>query len=166
MVGLVDVEEGNGVAMLESRKKERGANLVEFALVAPFLILLLFGIIEFSWLFAQDLTIKHGAREGARLAAVAFGGNTATLCSETVNRMNIATAPEVDITLNQGLVAPNTSMEPGDGIVVTVSQTRTSLTGIMDWAFPASFTDLSSTVEIRAEQTPAGYWSTTPYSCP
>lgn len=151
--------------MLENRKRERGANLVEMAFVAPFLIVLLFGIIEFSWLFAQDLTIKHGAREGARLAAVAFGADTNALCTETVSRMNIATAPTVTVTLNQTLVAPNTSMEPGDGIVVNVSQPRTSLTGLLDWAFPASFTDLSSTVEIRAEQTPASYW-TTSFTCP
>ena len=43
------------------------------ALVAPFLLLLLFGIIEFAWVFGQNLSVTHGAREGARLAAVDFG---------------------------------------------------------------------------------------------
>jgi hypothetical protein len=154
--------------MGEMRKRlaeERGANLVEFALVAPFLILLLFGIIEFAWLFGQDLTIKHGAREGARLAAVAFGGNTTTLTSETINRMGISTTPTVTFCIKPSLVSPSSEMNPGDGIEAHVSQPRTSLTGLMEWAFPASFTTLSSTVEIRAEQTPSGYWTGTS-TCP
>ncbi len=153
--------------MPRGHKSERGANLVEFALVAPFLILLLFGIIEFAWLFAQDLTIKHGAREGARLAAVAFGGTPSTLMTETESRMGVTTDPKIEIVLNKGLVNPTTNMDPGDGITVTVCQTRTSLTGLMDWVFPATFTHLSSTVEIRAEQTPAGYWDAlASESCP
>jgi Flp pilus assembly protein TadG len=145
--------------------EERGANLVEFALVAPFLILLVFGIIEFAWLFSQDLTIKHGAREGARLSAVAFGADTTALTNETIARMNIATAPTVTFCVKPGLVNPSGTMNPGDGIEITVSQPRTGLTGLMEWAFPASFTNLSSTVEIRAEQTPTGYWSGTA-TCP
>ena len=141
---------------MKSRQRERGANLIEFALVAPFLILLLFGIIEFAWLFGQDLTIKHGAREGARLAAVAFGGSTTALRTETISRMNVTTGnPTVTFCIKDGLV-PAAGMDPGDGIEVTVDQASTSLTGMFDWVFPAS---LSSTVEIRAEQTPATYWT-------
>jgi Flp pilus assembly protein TadG len=136
------------------------------AFVAPFLILLLFGIIEFAWIFAQDLTVKHGAREGARLAAVAFGTNTTDLTTETIARMNVTTSPTVTLCVDRTLVKDITAMEPGDGITVKVSQTRTSLTGIMDWVFPGSFTTLTSTVEIRAEQTPAGYWNSTPAVCP
>ena len=79
--------------------------------------------------------------------------------------MNIATAPVISVALDQAITTPITSMEPGDGIEVTVSQSRTSLTGIMDWVFPPSFTDLTSTVEIRAEQTPSGYW-TGNFTCP
>ncbi|MCZ6566869.1 MAG: pilus assembly protein, partial [Actinobacteria bacterium] len=52
------------------KRGEKRANLVEFAILAPFLILLLFGIIEFAWVFATNLDVKHGAREGARITAV------------------------------------------------------------------------------------------------
>jgi Flp pilus assembly protein TadG len=62
---------------LRFRDHDKGASLVEFALLAPLLILLLFGIIEFGWLFGQYNDVKHGAREGARYAAVNAGNNAA-----------------------------------------------------------------------------------------
>lgn len=45
------------------------------ALIAPLLFALLFAIIEFGWTFAQVLDMRHGAREGARLAAVDYRPN-------------------------------------------------------------------------------------------
>jgi Flp pilus assembly protein TadG len=151
--------------MFRRHKSERGANLVEFALVAPFLILLLFGIIEFAWVFAQDLTVKHGAREGARLAAVTFGADTAALTTETKSRMNISDPASVTISYCvDPTIVGGAGVQPGDGIEVTVSQPRAPLTGILDWALSAVPT-LTSTVEIRAEQSPTGYWALTS-TCP
>jgi Flp pilus assembly protein TadG len=49
---------------------ERGASAVEMALVAPFLFLVLLGIIEFGYLFGEYNEVRHAAREGARIAAV------------------------------------------------------------------------------------------------
>lgn len=40
------------------------------AFVAPFLLILLLGIIEFGYVFGQYNEIRHAAREGARIAAV------------------------------------------------------------------------------------------------
>lgn len=48
----------------------RGSSLVEFALVAPLLVLLLMGILDFGRLFQAWLVVTHAAREGARSAAV------------------------------------------------------------------------------------------------
>ena len=47
-----------------------GTATVEFALVLPLLMALLFGIIEFGFLFKDQLAIQQVAREGARTAAV------------------------------------------------------------------------------------------------
>jgi Flp pilus assembly protein TadG len=146
--------ESQGGTKLLRVNREKGANLVEFALVAPFLILLLFGIVEFAWLFAQNLDVRHGAREGGRLAAVNYpagptNGSVArnpsdktALMAEVCGRMDIADGTMVDLQSPGGV---------GDAVVVTVSAPGNTLTGLLDWALPPSLT-LSSTIESRLEQ--------------
>ena len=51
-------------------KNEKGASAVEFAIILPILIMLVFGIFEFAIAFNNYITITHAAREGARRAAV------------------------------------------------------------------------------------------------
>jgi Flp pilus assembly protein TadG len=45
---------------------QSGASAIEFALVLPVLLLILFGIIEFSVLFYNKAMITNASREGAR----------------------------------------------------------------------------------------------------
>jgi Flp pilus assembly protein TadG len=52
------------------RGKDDGASAVEFALVLPVLIILIFGGIAFGTLFAQKLALSNASREAARLAVV------------------------------------------------------------------------------------------------
>jgi Flp pilus assembly protein TadG len=49
--------------------KERGANLVEMALILPILLLLLAAIADFGRAFNSYIVIINAAREGARFAA-------------------------------------------------------------------------------------------------
>jgi len=48
--------------------RQRGAAIVEFAVVLPLLLTILFGIIEFGYVFMVRQTLQHAAREGCRLA--------------------------------------------------------------------------------------------------
>jgi hypothetical protein len=61
-------------------RRDRGVTLVEFAIAAPLIFLLIFGAIDFAWVFAQNVDLKNGAREGARLGAV-NGGPTSSFDS-------------------------------------------------------------------------------------
>jgi Flp pilus assembly protein TadG len=49
---------------------ERGAAAVEFALLLPVLLMLVFGIIDFGRALNAQITLTQAAREGARLAAL------------------------------------------------------------------------------------------------
>lgn len=51
-------------------RREEGASAVEFAIIAPLLFMLLFGIIGFGIAFLQVQSIRAGLREGGRIAAV------------------------------------------------------------------------------------------------
>jgi Flp pilus assembly protein TadG len=55
---------------------DRGASLVEFALVLPILALLMFGIIDFGTLYSDYQGLRNGTRDGTRNGAVANWGST------------------------------------------------------------------------------------------
>jgi len=55
------------------RHDQRGAAAVEFAIIAPVLFMLVFGIIEFGLAWSQKNVFVGAAREGARFAAVGCG---------------------------------------------------------------------------------------------
>lgn len=52
------------------RHTDAGQTLVEFALVLPLMLILMFGIVDFGRAFYTWLTITNAAREGARVGAV------------------------------------------------------------------------------------------------
>jgi len=58
------------VAQLCLAKTERGAALVELALVLTLLVILTFGVMEYGWMFYQMQQVTAAAREGARDAVV------------------------------------------------------------------------------------------------
>jgi hypothetical protein len=55
-------------------RRQRGGTLVEFALVAPLVILLIMAALELAILFWVNLTLQHAVREGARYAVTGQGG--------------------------------------------------------------------------------------------
>ncbi len=52
------------------RRRSRGQALVEFALIFPLLVMLLFGLIDLGRAVYAFSTVSNAAREGARVAAV------------------------------------------------------------------------------------------------
>jgi Flp pilus assembly protein TadG len=51
-------------------KNQRGGSLVEFAIIAPLLFVILFGIIEFGILLFDKAMLTNASREGARTGIV------------------------------------------------------------------------------------------------
>jgi len=127
------------------RDREDGASLVEFAVVLPLLILLVFGIMEAGWLFAQHVEIRNAAREGARLAVVDFPdpGDSALIIGETCSRA-VLSNERASVYITQ-----NNAGTDSASAVVTVEQRYESLTGILPM-----FDNLTmiSTAEMRIER--------------
>lgn len=57
--------------VLRGRRDDRGAAAVEFALIMPMLVLLMFGIVSYGYMLSFRQAISQAAAEGARAAAIA-----------------------------------------------------------------------------------------------
>jgi Flp pilus assembly protein TadG len=102
--------------------RERGASAVEFALVAPILILLVFGIVQFSITYNRQQGLHAAAREGARIASL-----PQTTSSQITSRVNAALdgipldgAPSITITPN---ASQPCNLRSGQTVKVTVQAT-------------------------------------------
>ncbi|MBV8386901.1 MAG: pilus assembly protein, partial [Acidimicrobiia bacterium] len=78
------------------RRSERGTALVEFALVLPFLAVLVFGTIDIGRAYQLENRLKNAAREGGRMAQVspAQVDNSGTACADPNNIVYAATHEE------------------------------------------------------------------------
>ena len=65
--------------MIRDNRAQSGAALVEFAVLAPLLIMLLFGIVSAGLAFNESLALTHAAREAGRSAATLPVSNFADL---------------------------------------------------------------------------------------
>ena len=69
-------------------RDERGVTAVEFAIIVPLLMMVLFGIMGFGFAMAQSASLASGAREGARLGGVSgvVAGSGDHDCGDVVAR--------------------------------------------------------------------------------
>lgn len=72
-------------------RRQRGQSMVEFALVLPVLFTVIFGIIEFCFLFESIDTVNFAAREGARVGAV-LGPTDVAADSKIIQAIQTATS--------------------------------------------------------------------------
>lgn len=104
-------------------RSETGAELVEFALVLPMLLLIFGGIIDFGLILQRQQIVTNAAREGARLAVLP-GYTTADVQSRV--------AQFVTEGLDDAGAAPNTSLTmvtltPGAGPPFQAARVQVSL---------------------------------------
>ena|SRR5687767_10836367 len=95
-------------------RRDRGAEVLEMALILPILLLLIFGMIEFGWFFYLQHNLQAAAREGARTGAM-LNATDAQAVSKASAFLNAAN-------LNSGSFSI-TSSTSGDTVTVTVQAT-------------------------------------------
>ena len=124
------------------KRNEQGQTMVEFTLVLPVLMVVLFGIIQFGLTFNNYVALTDAVRAGARTAAVSRMSATPT--TDTVNRVKTASgdldASKVDVTVT-------TTWTHGEDVTVKATYPYSiSLLGVV-----VASGNLSSTTTERVE---------------
>jgi Flp pilus assembly protein TadG len=99
------------------RRNRRGAAVVEFAVVAPLFITLVFGMIEYGRMVMVQQLIVNAAREGCR-KGVLDGATTAQVQSTVTTYLSNASVNGATVTVNP---SPPSSAGYGAPVTVTVS---------------------------------------------
>ena len=138
--------------LIRARRKngEKGQALVEFTLLVPIFLLLLFAIVDFGMGFYSWITVTNAAREGARLGVVlATEQEIEDRVYQAASLPNESTKMTVTVTNAQG--------QPGESVVVQVDYDYdliTPLAGIVSFVsgdILGPTLTFSSTAEMRLE---------------
>lgn len=87
---------------------EKGQNLVEFAMVVPIFLILVFAIVDFGMGFHAWITVTNAAREGARVGAV--GADQATIEARVTDTAASLDGADLLITVTNAQGAPGESI--------------------------------------------------------
>jgi len=96
------------------RRRERGQALVEYAVLVPMFLLILFGMLEFGLIFQHNLTLEYSTREGARTGAALANGGSSNCPSGTFDP-----DPNIIAAVERVLTSPGS---PIAGNIASVSQ--------------------------------------------
>lgn len=84
-------------------KSEKGQSLVEFALVIPILLMLLFGIVDFGRALHVYLTLDHAGRDAARTASIgAKGSDIISAAHKSSTSISLETKGTVTVNYDKG----------------------------------------------------------------
>jgi len=150
-------------AMTSSRRSsrdERGAVVVEFALLFPILMLLVFGILDFGWMIERGNVVNNVTRDAARVASL--GGTYAQVQSTITTGLADydITAPSSNVTISitctnpDGTVCNGTAssydskVTSGSSIKVRVVYTHTWITPIGAMCDVVSDSCVGKTIEL------------------
>ena len=106
----------------------RAQNLVEFALLFPVLMLLLFGVVDFGRIFHVLIAVSNAAREGARYGVI-YGiersGGVYTINESVIDAAAIQEAGNFNLQLTVDQVKPSCPYTCGPGLPLRVVVTDT-----------------------------------------
>ena len=104
---------------MNRRAQQRGQTIVEFALIAPIVFLLLFVIVDFGIAMDRRIVLQHAVREGARYGAVT--DNQALICKRTYCQAQ-EIAKDIEISY-EDIDGNGTKTDAGDAVDVKINFT-------------------------------------------
>jgi Flp pilus assembly protein TadG len=146
------------------RREEHGVALVEFALVAPLLLVILFAMLDFGRTFNYWIDATHLANEGARWAVVnknpASSGTLQQYIQQQADTDELRNggSSSVPSALQVCISFPGGSSAVGNPVQVTASVTYNWLPFLSDQALGGlTSTTVSSSSTMRLEAPPTNY---------
>jgi Flp pilus assembly protein TadG len=102
------------------KHRRRGDSIVEFALVMPILLLILFGILEVGRVLDAWIVVKNAAREGARIGTLATTSTTAQTNAQQAATAYLQTAFASRTDVDQTFVQVPAVSATSDNVQVNV----------------------------------------------
>jgi len=124
----------------------RGAAVVELAVVLPLLLTIVFGIIEFGWIFMVRETLTNASREGCRVAVLQ--GST----DQNINNQVAASMAGAGLTGYTVGITHSTPGNPTEMVVVKIPYAKVSLLKGYFFGGSTNF-NLTATTVMRKEGT-------------
>jgi hypothetical protein len=145
------------------RSSERGAEVIEFAIILPLLLLIVFGIVDFGFLFQRYVVVTNAAAEGARVRVLPGYGdpdaiNRATTYANDGGIPNTGTCPPYCVTVTP-VALPGTGGGTWPGFQVDVTYNHAySYIGPIAQIFGGNFSSvtLRARSTMRSQVAPAG----------
>jgi uncharacterized repeat protein (TIGR01451 family) len=135
-----------------SQQRSRGQGLAEFALVLPFLLLVMLGLIEFGYAFAVYTCLFNAAREGTRYGVV-NPKDVAGITSRVTQKIFLGDPAAVDIGVvyDEGpdttVFSDTTRIQIGDRVLVHLTYDLPTITPVIQPIVPTLH------IETRAART-------------
>lgn len=130
----------------KSRLSRHGAAVVEFASIAPVMILFTFGLIEISRVTIVKQTLTHATREGARLAV-----RPVVSTSDVVDKVNQElSALDIEGSTIETIPTLLQNAEPGSEVTVRITVSLSEVSWVPSY-FLFSETDMVVETVMRRE---------------
>lgn len=140
-------------------RHRRGAAATELAILAPFLLLILFGIIEFGWLFMARQMVHHAASEATRMCSLVGhdcvnDGAARQEAEDLVNGILVDPLNITPLTFDGGGIASNLTADGVIQITLTVPMSELLLAGLLAHVLDPSGTEQVQFTVSMAHQAP------------
>lgn len=136
------------IARAIAAARQGGIALIELALALVILFPLLFGLIEYGWMFLNSQEIAAAARDGARIAATENGTNALVMAhiDQAMTQAGLAASGYSVVTIPANVA----SAVPGTPVQVTVSVPYSGI-ALMNLPFVPTPTDLKGSTSMVKE---------------
>ena len=108
------------------KRDERGAAVIEIAIVLPVLITFIYGIFQIGILYQANAGMQHALGEGARFA---------TLCKPVTGGCNISTDAQITAKMNAAVFGTN----PGTFTIPAPTTVNREMTLTVNYTQPMNF---------------------------